>query len=69
METVKESKNGEEDEDDVPELVGNFEDASKQQWVYVIRDYYGSSITLPQTNKLIPSNIWIYSFSLFLLDM
>lgn len=32
METVKESK-GEEDEDDVPDLVGtNFEEASKQQW-------------------------------------
>lgn len=38
METVKESKTGEEDEDDVPELVGNFEDASKQQWE-VIPDY------------------------------
>lgn len=32
METVKESKAGEEDEDDVPDLVGtNFEEASKQQ--------------------------------------
>jgi hypothetical protein len=32
METVKESKNNEEDEDDVPDLVGtNFEEASKQQ--------------------------------------
>lgn len=32
METVKESKVGEEDEDDVPDLVGtNFEEASKQQ--------------------------------------
>ena len=32
MGTVKESKSGEEDEDDVPELVGtNFEEASKQQ--------------------------------------
>ena len=30
MDTVKESKAGEEDEDDVPELVGtNFEEASK----------------------------------------
>lgn len=34
METVKESKGNEEDEDDVPDLVGtNFEEASKQQWV------------------------------------
>jgi len=33
MDTVKESKAGEEDEDDVPELVNtNFEEASKQQW-------------------------------------
>lgn len=33
METVKESKNNEEDEDDVPDLIGtNFEEASKQQW-------------------------------------
>lgn len=33
METVKESKTGEEDEDDVPDLVNtNFEEASKQQW-------------------------------------
>lgn len=63
METVKESKNAEEDEDDVPELVGNFEDASKQQWE-VIYDLCGSSITHPQTNKLIPSNIWIYSLFL-----
>lgn len=32
MDTVKESKAGEEDEDDVPDLVGtNFEEASKQQ--------------------------------------
>ena len=32
MDTVKESKNNEEDEDDVPDLVGtNFEEASKQQ--------------------------------------
>jgi hypothetical protein len=32
METVKESKANEEDEDDVPDLVGtNFEEASKQQ--------------------------------------
>jgi hypothetical protein len=32
METVKESKGNEEDEDDVPDLVGtNFEEASKQQ--------------------------------------
>jgi hypothetical protein len=32
METVKESKTNEEDEDDVPDLVGtNFEEASKQQ--------------------------------------
>jgi hypothetical protein len=32
METVKESKVNEEDEDDVPDLVGtNFEEASKQQ--------------------------------------
>lgn len=31
METVKESKTGEEDEDDVPDLVGtNFEEASKK---------------------------------------
>jgi hypothetical protein len=31
METVKEGKAGDEDEDDVPELVGtNFEEASKQ---------------------------------------
>ena len=30
MESVKENKGGE-DEDDVPDLVGNFEDASKQQ--------------------------------------
>ena len=34
METIKEGGKGqEEDEDDVPELVGtNFEEASKQQW-------------------------------------
>ena len=32
MESVKESKGKEEDEDDVPELVGNFDEASKQQW-------------------------------------
>jgi hypothetical protein len=32
MEAVKETKAGDEDEDDVPELVGtNFEEASKQQ--------------------------------------
>lgn len=32
MDTVKESKVGEEDEDDVPDLVGtNFEEASKQK--------------------------------------
>ena len=32
MDTVKESKTNEEDEDDVPDLVGtNFEEASKQQ--------------------------------------
>ena len=32
METVKEGKTGDEDEDDVPDLVGtNFEEASKQQ--------------------------------------
>ena len=32
MDTVKEGKAGEEDEDDVPDLVGtNFEEASKQQ--------------------------------------
>lgn len=30
MTGIPESKAGEEDEDDVPELVGNFEDASKQ---------------------------------------
>ena len=31
MDTVKESKTNEEDEDDVPDLVGtNFEEASKQ---------------------------------------
>lgn len=32
MGNIPESKAGEEDEDDVPELVGNFEDASKK-WV------------------------------------
>ncbi len=33
MDTVKEGKAGEEDEDDVPDLVGtDFEKASKQQW-------------------------------------
>jgi hypothetical protein len=32
METVKESKTGDEDEDDVPDLVGtNFEEASKKE--------------------------------------
>ena len=30
MTNIPESKQGEEDEDDVPELVGNFEDASKK---------------------------------------
>ena len=30
MGNIPEGKAGEEDEDDVPELVGNFEDASKQ---------------------------------------
>lgn len=35
METVKESKAGDEDEDDVPDLVGtNFEEASKKQWTW-----------------------------------
>lgn len=34
MDTVKEGKDGEEDDDDVPDLVGtNFEEASKQQWL------------------------------------
>ena len=32
MGNIPESKAGDEDEDDVPELVGNFEDASKKQW-------------------------------------
>ena len=33
MDSVKEGKANEEDEDDVPDLVGtNFEEASKQQW-------------------------------------
>lgn len=31
MGNIPESKAGEEDEDDVPELVGNFDDASKKQ--------------------------------------
>lgn len=45
METVKESKANEEDEDDVPDLVGtNFEEASKEQWE--ARDEQESQCTL-----------------------
>lgn len=65
MDTVKEGKAGEEDEDDVPELVGtNFEEASKQQWVAHI--YWVSQMVDSQdwskANHLIPLKIFEYIF-------
>lgn len=69
MGSVKEAASkAEEDEDDVPELVGtNFEEASKQQW-----DSWGgvsqavSYVKMNDANLLIPQEIFEYIFTSYI---
>lgn len=70
MGSVKEATSKqEEDEDDVPELVGtNFEEASKQQWVS-----WGGGVShavsyarLNDANLLIPQEIFEYIFTSYI---